>query len=165
MKKTILVIFAIISFAQSSLAFDLEKAIGAVDSMASNKKNPASKSINSSITAPLERLEEKATQKIDNVMNKVENKIDKATSKIEQRVEKYEEKFDKYEKKIEKLEKTTDKVIDTFNSFDAKKLDKLAQIAKYIAIGVGAFFALLISLLILVLIQLTRVNKKLSMQA
>ncbi len=165
MKKLISTFFAILIINSQlaiavDLSFNLEDAADIVGSISSESKNNNGKKIKD----PLARLEEKATNKIDSVMSKVENKIDNATSKIEQRIEKYEEKFNKYEKKIEKLEKVTDDVIDTFNSFDSKKIDKMINIAKYIGIFIGVFFTLMIILLILVFVQLTRVNRKLPLQ-
>ncbi len=155
MKKTFFTtLFSLILTINIAQAFDLQKAVNTVGQVANNPKSPAAKSVNSAIKDPLARLEKQATQRIDQVMSKVENKVDQATSKVEERIE-------KYEKKIEQLEKTTDKMIDTFNSFDAKKLDQIANLAKNIGIAIAGFFALMVVLLILVFIQLIRVNKRL----
>lgn len=161
-QKILLIGFITLATLNKAWAFDLEKAINVVDSIASDSSNPASKVINKNIKDPLEKLEKKAIDKVDGVMNKVEGKIDKVTARIEGKIEKYEKKLDKYEQKFDKLEKTTDGLIDSFNKLDINNLEKMLQTAKYIAIAAAIFFILLIILLVLVFIQLTRVNKKLA---
>lgn len=155
LKITASILFLSIFFTNTSLAFDIDKAANIVGSISG--KSDDSKSAN-----PIAKLENKAMEKVDGLVAKIDGKIDKVTSRIDEKISKYEEKFDEYEKKIDEVEKTTQKLIEIYNKIDPNDLQKYVQILKMATIAIGIFFALLIILLILVFIQLTRVNKKLA---
>ena len=156
--KFFLLLILLLNISSNLYAFDLEKAIGVVDAVATNDKK-GTNIVNDTIYKPLDKLEQKASKKIDKLLSKVEGSINKTTNRIEQRIDKYDQKFDKYEEKIAKIENTSNKIIDLYNKIDPEIITK--NIKKVIIIF-SLFSLLLILLLILVLIKLIQVNKKLS---
>ena len=156
--KFFLLLILLLNISSNLYAFDLEKAIGVVDAVATNDKK-GTNIVNDTIYKPLDKLEQKASKKIDKLLSKVEGSINKTTNRIEQRIDKYDQKFDKYEEKIAKIENTSNKIIDLYNKIDP---EIITQNIKKIIIIFSLFSLLLILLLVLVLIKLIQVNKKLS---
>ena len=140
MKKITLLALALIFFSAAAQAktIDLDKLASAVESVQDGKIKPGSS----------------IDKALDDVTAKLEKKVDKITEKLEKRL-------DKYEEKIEKAEKATDKIVNMVNNFDSSQIAKYIALAKTIALAVAATFGLLILLLILVFVQLLRVNKTL----
>ena len=156
--KFFLLLILLLNISSNLHAFNLEKAIGVVDAVTTNDKK-GSNIVNNTVNKPLDKLEQKASKKIDKLLLKIEGSIDKATSKIEQRIDKYDQKFDKYEEKIAKIENTSNKIIDLYNKIDPNIFIKNIKNAIII---MSIFCSLLIILFLIVLINLIRVNKKLS---
>jgi hypothetical protein len=149
--KFFLLLILLLNISSNLHAFNLEKAIGVVDAVTTNDKK-GSNIVNNTVNKPLDKLEQKASKKIDKLLLKIEGSIDKATSKIEQRI-------DKYDQKIAKIENTSNKIIDLYNKIDPNIFIKNIKNAIII---MSIFCSLLIILFLIVLINLIRVNKKLS---
>jgi len=154
MKKIILsfVILSSLLITKTAFAkFDFDKALSTVGAVTS-KKGPNGKSIN-----PLDEIQNKLFGKVDEITGK----IDKTVKKFDDKLAKYEKKIDRYEAKIDKVEKVTDQVIGTVEKLNSSEIAKYIKLLKTAVIAVAAAFGLLVILLILVFIQLTRVNCKL----
>lgn len=85
-------------------------------------------------------------------------KIEKVIGRIDERITKYETKIDDYEKKLDKAEAAADKVVGAINNLNAAKLQSYVAIAKYAAIAFATIFVLSFVLLIVIFVQLLRVN-------
>lgn len=157
MKKTIFVIFSfVVLLANQTLAFDLDRAIGAVGEVAaatSSKKSNGKKSSN-----PIKNVQDELLGKVDKITGKVEKKIDNVTEKFDKKLGGFEKKIDRFENKIDKIEKITDDAIATASKFNSTELAKYIAIAKKIAIALAIALTLFILLLILVFVQLLRVS-------
>jgi peptidoglycan hydrolase CwlO-like protein len=144
MKKIILLI-QILAFTtfigtnQSFAKINLDQVVGAIESAQSDDKNPGKKS-----GSPL-----------DSITGKLEEKVNKIVERIEGRLEKYEKKFDSYDAKLTKAEKVVDDITNRLNS---AQIDKYLTMAKYTAMALGGIFILSFMLLIVIFMQLMKVN-------
>lgn len=154
MKKTLLSLFlagcVLFSTQLFAAKIDLNDVVGAV--AAASDKN-GKKSGN-----PLSSLEDQLLARVDKITGKLDKEIDKVTGKIDERINKYEKKIDDYEKKIDEAQRAADKVLDAVNGFNAAKLQSYITMAKYAAIGFVSIFVLSFLLLIVIFVQLLRVN-------
>ncbi len=140
---------ALALLSKQAAAINLDKIAGVVNDISatqSDPKNPSKKS-----ASPLDGLQ-------NDLLGKVEERVNKVTERIENRIAKYEQKFDGYEEKMDKAEKSIDRVVSAINSLDASMIQKYLNMAKYAVIAVAAVFLSMVILLIVVSVQLIRVN-------